>query len=271
MKVLLLGELVGRCGTGVLKHALKQYCKDNSVDMCIAGGECVTGGFGLGFANAQLLLGMGVDVLTLGEKAFYKPDMVAGIEKRNAILRPANLPEAAPGRGVRYFKVGNRRVCVINMLGMMGFQNPHPANPFLMARQVVDKARAETPFVIFIFHAQATAEKRAMAFMLDGSVGVVAGIHTKVLTSDAAIMPRGTAYITDLGRCGSFMSVGGFDPENEILKYRTGVPVKSRESFEMPRMQGMLVNLDNNTGMALDVTVVNMDVDVPVPEPKQAD
>lgn len=263
MNVLLLGELVGRCGTGVVKHALRKFKSENEVDFTIAGGECVTGGYGLGFANAQLLLGMGIDVLTTGEKAFYKLDMVENIDRRDRILRPANFPESAPGRGIRYYNTRKGRICVINMLGMMGFQNPHLNNPFIVAKSLCDKARTDTPFVVFIFHAQATAEKKAMGLYLDGSAGIVAGIHTKVLTADACILPGGTAYITDLGRCGSSLSVGGLSPDTEIKKYRTGLPVRSRESFSFPEMQGLLVTLDNQSGKAVKVTTVKFPVDVP--------
>jgi len=262
MNVLLLGELVGRCGTGVVKHALRQFRKDNDVDCVIAGGECVTGGFGLGYSNALLLLGMGIDVLTMGEKSFYKLDMVEGIGKKDRILRPANYPESAPGRGIMHFRTPKGTICIINMLGMMGFTNPHLNNPFPFSQSLCEKARQDTPFVIYVFHSQATAEKKSMGLLLDGKASVVAGIHTKALTGDASILPNGTAYITDLGRCGSLMSVGGFDPENEIKKFRTGIPVRSRESFASPRMQGMLVKLDDETGMALEVKTINIDVEV---------
>ena len=262
MNVLLLGELVGRCGTGVVKNALRQFRKDNDVDLVIAGGECVTGGFGLGYSNALLLLGMGIDVLTMGEKSFYKLDMVEGIGKKDRILRPANFPESAPGRGIMHFRTPKGTVCIINMLGMMGFTNPHLNNPFPFSQGLCDKAKAETPYIVFIFHSQATAEKKSMGLLLDGRASVVAGIHTKSLTADACILPKGTAYITDLGRCGSLMSVGGFDPENEIRKYRTGIPVRSRESFATPRMQGMLVKLDDQSGMAVEVKTINIDVEV---------
>ena len=266
MKVLLLGELVGRCGTGVIKNALRKFKEENAVEFTVAGAECITGGYGLGFQNALTLLHMGIDVLTMGEKAFYKPDMVESIGKKDRILRPANFPENAPGRGIRQFRVGERRVCVINMLGMMGFSNPHLNNPFLLADSIVGRARSETPFVIFLFHAQATAEKKSMGYLLDGRVSVVAGLHTKAQTGDSCILPGGTAYITDLGRCGSTMSVGGFDPENEIKKYRTSLPVRSRESFESPQMQGMLVELDEQTGLALSVEQVKLPVEVGVPD-----
>lgn len=260
MKVLFLGEIVGRCGIGVIKHALKKFRADNNVDYVIANGEGATSGYGLGFQNAQSIHHMGVDVFVLGEKSYYKVDMVEGISKRNKILRPANFPETAPGRGLCYYMVGEKKICVINMLGMMGFTNPHLNNPFLVSQAIVEKALSETNLVIYVFHSQATAEKQAMDHLLRGKVSAVIGTHTKALSADAHVS-EGTAYISDLGRCGSSDSVGGFEPEHEIKKYRTQISVRSHESWEKPQMQGVLVTFDDVTGRALDIVTVKQDVE----------
>lgn len=269
MKVLFLGEIVGRCGIGVIKNALRGYRKDNGIDLVVANGEGATGGFGLGFQNALTLQHMGVDVLTLGEKAFYKIDMVEGIARRDRILRPANYPESVPGRGVRYVSVGDRKVCIVNTLGMCSFNSPHLNNPFLNAESIVEKAREETPFVFYVFHSSATAEKIAMGFMLDGKASAVVGTHCKVLTADSRILPKGTAYVTDLGLCGASMGVGGFDPSGEIKRIRTQVVIRSKESWCKPQMQGIVCIFDDTTGMALDVSAVKLDVDVVMPPPRE--
>ena len=260
MKVLFLGEIVGRCGIGVIKNSLKKFREENGVDYVIANGEGATSGYGLGFQNAQSIHHMGVDVFVLGEKAYYKVDMVEGIAKRDKILRPANFPETAPGRGVHNYMVGNRKICVINMLGMMGFTNPHLNNPFLISQGIVDRALEGTNLVIYIFHSQATAEKQAMDHLLRGKVSAVIGTHTKALSADAHIC-EGTAYISDLGRCGSSDSVGGFEPEHEIKKYRTQITVRSHESWEKPQLQGLLVTFDDESGKAVDICTVKQDVE----------
>lgn len=270
MKVLFLGEIVGRCGIGVIKYSLNKFREENHVDFVIANGEGATSGYGLGFSHAQSLRHMGIDVLTTGEKAFYKLDMVDSIAKYDRVLRPANFPEDVQGRGIRHFSVGDKRVCVINLLGMLGFSNPHLANPFVFVQNLVAKAKSETPFVFLVFHSQATAEKCAMGYLLDGQVSAVVGTHSKALTSDARILKNKTAYITDLGRCGSSDSVGGFDPENEIKKYSTGFPSRSRESWSKPQMQGLLCEFDDVTGLALSVQTIRLDCDVPVLENKGA-
>ncbi|MBQ7644608.1 MAG: YmdB family metallophosphoesterase [Spirochaetales bacterium] len=268
MRVLFLGEIVGRCGIGVIKNALKTYRRENGVDLVIANGEGATSGFGLGFQNALSLQHMGIDVLTMGEKSFFKLDMVEGISKRSSILRPANYPEDVPGRGVRYISVGERKVCIINTLGMCNFNNPHLNNPFLGTEALLNKIHTETNTVFYVFHASATAEKMAMGRMLQGKVSAVVGTHSKVMTADARILDGGTAYITDLGRCGASVSVGGFEPEHEIRKFRTSVQTRSHESWEKPQMQGLLVDVDDQSGKAIGVSPVRLDVAVEIPAPK---
>ncbi|MCR5761347.1 MAG: YmdB family metallophosphoesterase [Sphaerochaetaceae bacterium] len=276
MRVLFLGEIVGRCGIGVIKNTIKNLrtktmsgnreldeIASEGVDFVVANAEGATGGYGCGLNNALSLHHMGIDVLTLGEKTYYKIDMVEGLPKHDRILRPANYPEDAPGRGVRHYSSeGGNRICVINLLGMMGFTNPHLNNPFLFVENVVNKALEETPFVFVIYHAQATAEKIAMGKLLAGKASAVVCTHAKVLTADASILENRTAYISDLGRCGSAMSVGGFDPQQEIAKYRTGVNGRSRETWENPELQGLLCEFDNKTGNALSVKTIRIPVGV---------
>ncbi len=262
MKVLFLGEVVGRCGIGVLKNALKPLKKERHIDLAIINGEGATGGFGLGVQSSVTMRNFGVDVITLGEKAFYKPDMVENIDKKDRILRPANYPDTVPGRGMRYYNVGNQSVCIINTLGMGNFNTPHLNNPFTFAENIVLKAKEQTPFVFYIFHSSTTAEKAAMGYLLQGKVSAVVGTHSKVLTADAQILPGGTAYITDLGRCGSSMSVGGFEPETEIKHIRTQALIKSKEYWVKPQMQGLLCEFDND-GKATYIEIIKLDVDVP--------
>lgn len=267
MKILFLGEIVGRCGIGTIKFGLKKFRNDHNIDLVIANGEGATSGFGLGFQNALSLNRMGIDVLTMGEKSFYKIDMLEGITKKGNILRPANYPDTVPGRGLRLLSCGETKVYIINTLGMFGFTTPHLNNPFLNAEALVEKAKQETPIVLYIFHAAATAEKIAMGRLLQGKASVVVGTHSKVLTADAEILPGGTAYITDLGRCGASVSVGGFAPESEIRKLRTQVMVRSMESWVRPQLQGLLVTIDPTTGCATDITTVREDVAVdPLPQ-----
>lgn len=262
MKVLFLGEIVGRCGIGVLKKALKPFRKERGIDLVIANGEGATGGFGLGAQTAISIQHFGVDIITLGEKAFYKPDMVDNIAKRDRVLRPANYPETVPGRGIKYLNVANRSVCIINTLGMGNFNSPHLNNPFLFAETLVAKAKEETPLVFYVFHASTTAEKVSMGYLLNGQASAVIGTHCKALTADGQILSGGTAYITDLGRCGSSMSIGGFEPETEIKHIRTQTLIRSKECWDQPQMQGFLCEFDNQSGKAIQVETIKLDIEV---------
>ena len=269
MKVLFLGEVVGRCGLGVLKNALRPFKKERKVDLIIANGEGATGGFGLGGQSAMTMRNFGVDIITLGEKAFFKPDMVENIDNLDRVLRPANYPEAVPGRGIKYQMVGSQLVCIINTLGMGNFNSPHLNNPFNNCESLVAKAAEKTPFIFYIFHSSTTAERLAMGYALQGKVSAVIGTHSKTLTSDAQILPGGTAYITDTGRCGSSMSVGGFDPETEIKHIRTQTLIRSQECWDKPQMQGLLCEFDDS-GKAIQVETIKLDVEVPSLEQKDS-
>ena len=145
MKVLFLGEIVGRCGIGVIKKALKDFKRDNAVDLVIANAEGATSGFGLGFQNAITLQHMGIDIITMGEKSFYKIDMVEGISKRGSILRPANYPETVPGRGIRYLTIGESKVCIINPVFQMG-----QTDPVEIAKAAIEHARKHGNDLVFL-------------------------------------------------------------------------------------------------------------------------
>ena len=259
MNVLFLGENVGRCGTGALKYGLKTLKQDLAIDFTVINGEGTSMGYGIMSDHVKLLIKAGVDAVCLGEKSFFKIDLVDNIAKMDKVLRPANYPETVPGTGLRYFNVNDKKICIINMLGMMSFQFPHLNNPYLYAEDLVKKAKEVTPYVFFIFHAQATAEKTSMGYLLNGKASCVIGTHGKVLTSDAGILSEGTAYITDTGRCGSSLSVGGFDSEREIYKYSTAVPVHSKECLQKPQIQGVCVSFDE-TGKAQFIKTVIKDV-----------
>ena len=260
MNVLFLGENVGKCGTDSLNKALKPLKDELKIDFTVINGEGTSMGYGIMPEHVRLLYKAGVDAVTLGEKTFFKSDMTENLGKFDRVLRPANYPEGTSGSGVKYMYAGSRKVCLINMLGMMSFQFPHLRNPYEYALDIVDKARNQTPFVFFVFHAQATAEKTSMGYLLNGKASCVIGTHTKVMTSNARILSGGTAYISDIGMCGASLGVGGFNPENEILKIRTGMGVRSKECNLRPQLQGVSVGIDDESGKAYSIETVIRDV-----------
>lgn len=264
MKVLFLGEIVGKAGIYSIRHGLKNYCKDNKIDLVIANGEGATGGFGLGFRHSLLLLNSGIDIITLGEKAFFKKDMVEGIDHKDRILRADNYPYGVPGKGSRFYSADNKKVFIINLLGNGGFRFPHLTNPFSSLEHQLEKVQRITPYIFVVFHASPSAERVAMGFFLDGKVSAVCGTHTKVLTSDNCILPKGTSYISDLGRCGSEDSVGGFEPDTEIWKLKTQRFARSKECWDNLQIQGLLCNIGKDGLSEKEPEIVR--INIPTPE-----
>ena len=243
LRILFIGEIVGKAGVFCVKAVLPHLRKEHSVDLVIANADGATGGFGLGKNHAIYLRKLGVDVITGGEQIFFKKDMVPHIDSAYYILRPANFPPAAPGRGWRYFNVGESRVAVISLLGQAGYDRVHPSNPFTYLPELAGRARNETPYVIVDFHAVTTAEKNTMFYCADSQVSAVIGTGTRVQTDDAAIMPGGTAVITDAGRTGSRDSVAGLDPRPEIRKFMTAIPERSTDAWSALELQGVLLDI----------------------------
>jgi metallophosphoesterase (TIGR00282 family) len=266
MKVLFLGEIVGKPGITTIK-SLKAYRESNHIDLVVANGEGTTNGFGLGKAHALQLSKLGIDILTGGEKIYFKLDMVDFLSKTNWILRPANYPQGDPGRGLRILDIGGKTVVLINLLGTSGFTRVHLNNPFLLVQTIIAKTKEEHPDAIFLvqFHASTTAEKQTMKFLLDGKAAAVIGTHTKVMSADASVTENGTAYITDNGRCGSQLGIGGFANEVELRKFLTGIPERSQECWERLEMQGVLVEIDVD-GKATSIEYVHIPVEKPQTE-----
>jgi hypothetical protein len=211
-----------------------------------ANGDGATGGFGIGKNHSIYLRKLGVDVITSGDQIFYKKDMVGHIETASYILRPANLPAAAPGRGWRYYNTEKGRIAVISLLGQSGYERIHPRNSFGYLPELVSRIKGETRTIIVDFHALATAEKYSFFYNADGLVTAAIGTGTRVQTADEQVLPKGTAVICDAGRTGSQDSVGGLDPEIEIRKYLTGIPERSRDAWGDLELQGVLLDIQED-------------------------
>ena len=248
LKVLFIGEIVGKAGLYCIKKLLPEIKKDYEIDFVIANGEGVTGGFGIGKNHSMYLRKLGVDVITTGEKTFFKKDMVEHIELSPYILRPANFPYGVPGRGWKIYQTEKGRVGVISLLGNSGFQRVHLSNPFSYLPELAARLKKETDIIILDFHAATTAEKKTMFYHADGKISAVIGTHTKVLTADNKVLPEGTAVICDTGRTGSIDSVGGLDPEIEINKFITQVPERSKDFWDNLELQGAVIDIDTETG-----------------------
>lgn len=265
IRVLFLGEIVGRCGIATLKNGLTQIKTKYNIDYTIANAEGTTNGFGLGKAHSLQLGKLGVDLITGGEKLFYKQDMVEFLKSNcSFILRPLNYPPLCPGRSVKNITIKDTPFLIVNLQGNSGMKNAIQ-NSFVSIDGFLKKVE-NNPVILVQYHAQTTAEKATMLHFLDGRVSAIIGTHTKVLSADEAVTEKGTAFISDNGRVGSFYSVGGFNPEVEIKKYRSQLPTRSKEEWEKPRIEGVVVEIDENSHKATSITVIDEDVNVSIRE-----
>lgn len=252
LRVVFLGEIVGKTGVFVLKSLLKEIKDRYRPDFVVAGADSATGGAGLGVQHAVYLRKLGVDCLTLGECAYYKLDMTEFFPKAPWVLRPANLPYEDPGRGWRVFQAGKAKLAVVSLLGQASFPRVHAENPLRTLDYLVERVHKETANILVDFHASATAEKLTLTAYADGKVSAVVGTHGKALTADARVSAKGTAAITDAGRTGSLISVGGLDPDSRVKEYLTAVRVWEGDGTLGLEAQGVVLDIDDE-GKALGI------------------
>ena len=255
MRLLFLGDVVGEGGCNFILKKLPELKRKNNIDVCIANGENSAKGNGVTPKSCEMMFDSGVDMITLGNHTFKRPEISDYLDRDVAAIRPYNYPEGAPGKGVGIIDKGRVRIAVINMLGTV-FSEPL-GNPF----REIDKALEEIDgckTVIVDFHAEATAEKRAMGFYLDGKVTAVLGTHTHIQTADEQLLPKRTAYITDAGMTGPVQSVLGIEPELTIRKFKTNLPVRFENAGGEYCMDGVIVEIDEKSGKANSIERVNV-------------
>jgi len=246
MNIVFLGEITGKSGVFAVKSTLREIKARYAPDFIIANTDSTTGGAGLGVQHAVYLKKLGLDCLTIGESAYFKLDMTGFYPKAPWVLRPANYPYDNPGRGYRVFQTERGKIAVIVLLGQAGFSRVHLENPFHTIDRILERVSKDTASIIVDFHAATTAEKLTFAAYLDGKVSAVIGSHCKALTADARILQKGTAAITDSGRCGSILSVGGMDPAAKIREYMTSVRTYMGDGTEGLESQGCALTIDEN-------------------------
>jgi metallophosphoesterase (TIGR00282 family) len=262
MKVVYVAEIVGKAGVYAFKKAMPELKRRYPWDFLIVCADGTTGGNGLGRNHAAYLHKLGANVLTTGECCFFKKDLTENIEKLPYILRPDNLNPDAPGFGSRIYKAGGAKIAVAVLLGQNGFGRLHSNSPFVHLPVLLERLRFETPYVIVDFHAQASAEKKTMFFAADGRCSAIIGSHTKVQTADEAILPGGTAVISDAGRTGSAESVGGCDSASRIQEYLSGIPDWTKDAWDQPVVQGVYIDISTD-GKARSIERIRIAVDAP--------
>ncbi len=260
MRILFIADVVGAPGRKALESRLQALRAELGVDVCVVNGENAADGIGITPRLADQLHGYGADAITLGNHAFRRTEIGPYLEDSARIVRPANMAKGTPGRGLALVEVENgRTLAVINILGSLFL---HPAIAmFEIVDDLVEEARAQTPLVLVDVHAEATSEKIALARWLDGRVTAVVGTHTHVQTSDACLLPRGTAFITDAGMTGPHESVIGVEADLAIRRMRTGLPVRFATAQGGVRIEGALIECDPESGRAVAIEGVRVVVD----------
>lgn len=256
MVILFIGDVVSAVGVEKLTRTLPRFKKEHHVDVTVVNGENAAVGNGLLPATAEVLFAAGADCITGGNHTFRRRELYEYLDTSPFCLRPANYKDDAPGKGFCVVDKGFVRVGVVNLMGTV-FMEPL-GNPFDCIDRVLKDLRDEVDFTVVDFHAEATAEKRALGFYLDGRAAAVVGTHTHVQTADEQILPHGTAYITDLGMTGPVQSVLGVTPALAIEKMRTNLPVRFQNPDGDCLMQGLLAEIDKKTGKALRVERVSL-------------
>jgi metallophosphoesterase (TIGR00282 family) len=258
LRILFIADVVGAPGRRALSEQLQTIRAEHEIDACVVNGENAADGIGITPRLADQLLGLGVDAITLGNHAFRRSEIAEYLDASDRIVRPANTGRLTPGRGLTVVPVGDVKLAVINVLGSLFL---HPATSmFEVIDDLVETARKETPLVLVDVHAEATSEKAAMARWLDGRVTAVVGTHTHVQTSDATVLPKGTAFITDAGMTGPHDSVIGVEADLAIRRMRTGLPVRFETAQGGVRIEGAVITCDASSGRASAIESLRVSV-----------
>ncbi|MCU0899547.1 MAG: YmdB family metallophosphoesterase [Cypionkella sp.] len=261
MRMLFLGDVMGRTGRAAIAERLPALRAEWNLDFVVVNGENASSGAGLTPDHAKILLGAGADCLTLGDHAFDQKDMLSFIEQEPRILRPINFSKVAPGKGWRVFPATQgRKVLVAQVLGQVFMKRPFD-DPFSAIEGVL-KAHPMGGMVqaaIVDVHAEATSEKMAMGHWCDGQASLVVGTHTHVPTGDAQVLPGGTAYLTDAGMCGDYNSVIGMEKLEPLRRFITGMPkARFEPAGGEATLSGVFVETDDRSGKALTVRMIRM-------------
>jgi metallophosphoesterase (TIGR00282 family) len=252
VKLLFIGDVIGKPGRQALSNELHRLVDRYMVDLVIANGENAAGGFGITEETARDLYRCGIHLLTSGNHIWDKKDALDFIKREEMLLRPANYPEGTPGRGSTVITTaGGVKVAVLNLEGRVFMNNLDC--PFRVADREIELLKRETPIIFVDFHAEATSEKAALGWYLDGRASAVVGTHTHVQTADERILTGGTAYITDVGMTGSYDSVIGVRKEEAISRFLTQLPAKFEVAKKDIRLNAVVIEVDEQSGKALRI------------------
>lgn len=261
MRVMFIGDIVGSPGRDIWKMYAARIRSKFQQQVTIVNGENAAGGKGITKKIYHELLEAGADVLTMGNHTWDKKDIFEFIDSADKMIRPANFPPGVPGAGIRYLKVNKHTIAVINLQGRT-FMPPIDC-PFQKADELVSEARKVTSCIFVDFHAEATSEKQAMAWYLDGRVSAVIGTHTHVPTADERILPQGTAYLTDAGMTGPYDGILGMEREAVMNRFLTSLPARFEVSKGREQLNGVYIDIDETSGKASFIKRLHISEEAP--------
>ena len=252
MRVMLVGDVIGRPGRRAFRKYVQQLRREKAIDVVIANGENSAAGKGLTRTSLDELYSGGADIVTTGNHVWDKKDVLTFIDQEPFLIRPANYPDGTPGKGYCLYPFKAKTIGVMNLSGRSFM--PALDCPFQKVDAILQEIRKQCDIIFLDFHAETTSEKMAMGWYLDGRVNGVVGTHTHIQTADERILPRGTAYITDLGMVGPWNSVLGVQTDKIIYKFTTGMPVRFEVEAEGPQVfSAVIVEIDDKSNQTLGI------------------
>ena len=252
MRVMLVGDVIGRPGRRAFRKYVQQLRREKAIDVVIANGENSAAGKGLTRTSLDELYSGGADIVTTGNHVWDKKDVLEFIDQEPFLIRPANYPEGTPGKGYCLYPFKAKTIGVMNLSGRSFM--PALDCPFQKVDALLHEIQKQCDIIFLDFHAETTSEKMAMGWYLDGRVNGVVGTHTHIQTADERILPRGTAYITDLGMVGPWNSVLGVQTDKIIYKFTTGMPVRFEVEAEGPQVfSAVIVEIDDKSNQTLGI------------------
>jgi 2',3'-cyclic-nucleotide 2'-phosphodiesterase len=257
VNLLFIGDIFGKVGRDLVRAAVPRLVERHEIDLVIANAENSAGGFGITRETGEEILAAGVDVMTSGNHVWDKKEALSYIALEPRLLRPLNYPAGVPGTGSYVARTAQGdEVAIVNLMGRVFMLNID--DPFSLGRREVERLRARTPVVFVDFHAEATSEKIAMGWHLDGVATAVVGTHTHVQTADEQVLPQGTAYLTDVGMTGPHDGIIGVEREPVIARFLNGLPARFESAGGAPRLHAVVINADATTGRASAITRVKL-------------
>ena len=255
MRILAVGDIVGKTGIQKLKEVLPNVIKENNIDFVIVNGENAADGMGITEKMYKDILSLNVNVVTMGNHTWGKKEIFNFIDDKQ-IIRPANYSKNNPGKGYNIYECKGKKIGVINLIGRTSM-SVLSENPFLVAKQIVSEIKNQVDIIIIDFHAEATAEKIALGYYLDGEITVLFGTHTHVQTADETILENGTGYISDIGMTGPIKSVIGMDVDASIKRFETSLPEKYKIAEGKGKFNSCLFEIDDKTNKVVKIERIN--------------